>query len=123
MVAISEVRRFSKKNSRKRIVFLQRHLLLTGITLILICICVVLGTGFSAAAKNTNHSNEVYKYYTSIQVESGDTLWGIADKYISLEHWNYDTYIEEVITLNHMNDEKIHAGQYLMIPYYSSDYK
>ena len=64
---------------------------------------------------------KIYKYYTSIVVEKGDTLWDIANQYITPEYGDISEYIGEVKYLNHLRGDEIHAGEYLTIPYYSDD--
>ncbi|MCI5649099.1 MAG: LysM peptidoglycan-binding domain-containing protein [Fusicatenibacter sp.] len=64
-----------------------------------------------------------YKYYTSIRVEHGDTLWDIAKEYRTEEYNSIQSYIEEVKTMNHLTSDKITDGMYLSIPYYSTEYK
>ncbi len=61
------------------------------------------------------------KFYTSIQIEPGQTLWNIADTYYTDDYEDYNDYIDEVISLNHLSDSAIHAGQYLVVPYYAVD--
>ena len=63
-----------------------------------------------------------YKYYTSIQIQSGETLWSIASTYMTEEYPSIDAYIEEVCSINHIAADEIHAGQYLTVPYYSDVY-
>ena len=63
-----------------------------------------------------------YKYYTSIQIQTGDTLWSIAGVYMTGEYPSIDAYIDEVCSINHIAPDEIHAGQYLTIPYYSDVY-
>lgn len=63
-----------------------------------------------------------YKYYTSIRIEKGDTLWGIADKYVTDDYKSIDTYLEEIRFINRILGDDIHTGQYLTIPYYSDVY-
>lgn len=64
----------------------------------------------------------VYKYYTSIQIQKGDTLWKIAGQYRTEECGSMEDYIEEICALNHISRDSIHSGQYLTIPYYSIQY-
>lgn len=64
-----------------------------------------------------------YKYYTSIRVEHGDTLWDIAMEYRTEEYESIQSYIEEVKSMNHLTSDKITDGMYLSIPYYSTEYK
>jgi LysM repeat protein len=73
----------------------------------------------------SNHQTEPsYKYYTSIEVHSGDTLWDIASVYY--QNNGYDDirdYIKELKTLNHMTDDTIVSGTKLVVSYYSTEYK
>ena len=59
------------------------------------------------------------KYYTSIRVESGDTLWSIASDYITDEYKDMNEYIHEICSINHIFKDEIYAGEYLIIPYYA----
>lgn len=74
-------------------------------------------------AQNTS-SVPVYKYYTSIPIEKGDTLWSIAEEYLP-EGNNADIvrYIQEIKELNHLSDDKILEGNKLLVFYYSTEYK
>ncbi len=63
-----------------------------------------------------------YKYYTSIMVESGDTLWSIASEYHS-EDVSIEDYMYEVQQLNGLTDGQLHQGAYITIPYYSAEVK
>lgn len=59
------------------------------------------------------------KYYTSIEIKKGDTLSGIASRYISSEYSGKKEYISEVVRLNSLADvNDIHAGDHLIVPYY-----
>lgn len=62
------------------------------------------------------------KYYKSYQIQDGDTLWSIADKYCDLEFYkDYNAYIKEVKQINHMITSYIEAGSYVIIPYHHYD--
>lgn len=85
------------------------------------------GVGFGtllAKAEEPKPDDPMHKYYTSIQVESGDTLWDLAELYMDKEH--YDThmdYIYEVININHMMTDRLTAGKKIIVPYYSMEEK
>ncbi len=85
------------------------------------------GVGFGtllAKAEEPETDSMYYKYYTSIKVEPGDTLWDLAELYMDDKH--YDTrmdYIYEVININHMMTDRLTAGKKIIIPYYSDEKK
>lgn len=58
------------------------------------------------------------KRFTSIQVQRGDSLWSIAREYMGDEYGTVEDYIQEVCDTNHIYDEQIQEGMYLVIPYY-----
>lgn len=57
------------------------------------------------------------KYYTSIRIKSGDTLWGLAELY-GQEYKDYSVFIDEVRTINRLSGDRITAGGCLLIPVY-----
>lgn len=65
-----------------------------------------------------------FKYYTSVTVENGETLWDLADEFIDYNYYkNKNSYITEVQNINHLDENcSIDAGQILILPYYSSQY-
>lgn len=67
-----------------------------------------------------SHDCEAFsKYYTSIQVKSGDTLWRYARQYGNNQYYRSSMeYVEEVMTINSLTDDNITTGQYLILPYY-----
>lgn len=72
------------------------------------------------AMQNEPEKN-VYKYYTSIGIEQGDTLWDIAKVYMTDEYDGIEEYICEVRRINHLSGDRIYAGKYLVIPRYATD--
>lgn len=85
-------------------------------------ICMVLICSLSYRAIKSN-AGSGFKYYTSITVNTGDTLWNIADEYIDYDFYkNKNSYISEVKHINHLEEDMITAGQTLVVPYYSLDY-
>ncbi|MCR4674288.1 MAG: LysM peptidoglycan-binding domain-containing protein [Lachnospiraceae bacterium] len=63
--------------------------------------------------------NERTKYYTSVLVEDGDSLWSLANEYSSEEYRDNHDYIKEVKQINHISSDEIHEGSYLLMPYYN----
>lgn len=61
------------------------------------------------------------KYFTTIEVKSGDTLWDIAQEYRTAEYSGMEAYIDEVREINHIIGDEITSGCYLTIPYYAEE--
>lgn len=91
-----------------------------------ICLVIVGAVSYhSISSSASTGSDEInFKYYTSITVEYGETLWDIADEYIDYnEYKDKDDYIAEVQSINHLEDKgNIRAGQILVVPYYSNEF-
>ena len=109
-----------KSNRRQREMEQKRMAVLFCSIVAVVMICSILfGTINTQAAP----AEVTTKYYTSIQIESGDTLWSIASEYMTDEYIDINDYIEEICTINHISKDEIHMGKYIVVPYYSSDYK
>lgn len=111
-----------RNNQRKRIRQIRRQLMLCFTTLFLIVCFSVLLFGLKAKAQ-TSSEDITYKYYKSIVVQSGDTIWDYATEYADNEYYDsYAGYVNEVVKINHLTNESITAGQSIIIPYYSQDF-
>ena len=102
---------------------IQRYLIISFLAVLLTILGVILGSNLLASSQS-KASNEVntYKYYTSIEVQKGDTLWTIAQQYAG-DDADYASYIEEVKEMNQLTSDTIHAGEYLTVSYSSSEFK
>lgn len=115
-----ELRNYRRKCRRER--ELRRMFILTGLAVALV-LAFALSYHALLTHANTGLEDISYKYYTSVQVQPGDTLWGLADKYADSEHYaSQEQYIEEVMGTNHLTGEDICAGSYLILPYYSTEF-
>lgn len=89
--------------------------------LMLAIVCIfTIQTKLSLSA-HEDHTNT--KYFTTVQIESGDTLWEIAQEYISPEYASTQDYIDEVKSINHISEDDITTGCYITVPYYSESVK
>ena len=94
------------------------------ITMVLLTVIVITaGIVLASAFQAKGNSNSRYKYYKSVEINPGDTLWSIAGNYITDEYSSMDAYINEVKYINSMGDTVITAGSSIIIPYYTGDYK
>lgn len=111
-----EKRDMRKKQVRKNTVILMLVLL------IIILLCVFFTATFSSQASDMEHQH-YYKYYKSIVIKKGDTLWSIAGEYMDTQHYQgISDYINEVKEMNALTNNQITAGNYLIVPYYSSEF-
>lgn len=96
--------------------------LVMGFLSLIVIVSLTIGV-FSVHGKAQSKKGQQYKYYTSVQVKYGDTLWSLADQYADDEHYDHFSYVAEVKSINHIHDEnQIIAGTTLILPYYSSEY-
>ena len=77
------------------------------------------GSGLVSAHDNAKDNSIRYKYYKSIQIHCGDTLWNIAEENMSDDYESVNDYITEVKKINKLSSDQIQDSQYLMVPYYS----
>ena len=65
------------------------------------------------ARGNGNETSE--RYYKSISIESGDTLWDIAEEYMTSDYDSVNEYIAELKKINCLKSDDIQSGQHLII--------
>ena len=103
------------------------------LVLVLVLTCCFSAIYFTArpaeAKKHAEQTTAAYKYYTAITVQQGDSLWKIAEEMLK-DKLNADAfgstrkYVKEVVELNRLKQaDYLMAGQRLVIPYYTVDYK
>ena len=127
MTSVSERRR-AERRRRKR---LQRQrqvrrnigiFCLSIMSMMLVISASVLFISFSSQARSMDNPPS-YKYFKSVRIEKGDTLWSIADSNMDIEHYdNTSDYIKEVKAMNALKSDNITAGEYIIVPYYSTEY-
>ena len=67
---------------------------------------------------NAQDANDRIKIVASVEVERGDTLWSIAEKFKTDEYSDINEYIMEIKASNGLTTDDIHTGHYLIVPYY-----
>lgn len=101
----------------------RRRKCLMGAAVMITTFCLILICSFSYNTIRSS-ANDGYKYYTSITVGVGESLWEISGNYMDEAHYDSKKdYIAEVCSINHLKEaDDITAGQTLIVPYYSSEY-
>lgn len=107
-------------NSKKRRREIQRNLRLVRKFIVTICVIMTIAISFGSVHSYATQtkSSSTKKYYRSICVMSGESLESIANEYMSVDYRSKDNFISEVKSINNLKDDSIHAGEYLIIPYY-----
>lgn len=106
-------------NRRLAVVRKQRFALcMIALTAIICGVLFIHSNTDTVKAKNNNK-----KYFTHILIEEGDTIWNIAEQYMTAEYTSTQAYVYEVEQMNHISADDITEGCYLMIPYYDEQPK
>ena len=107
---------------QKRQQQVKRNIMTLIISALAIISLSILLISFSTEANDMEHQPS-YKYFKSVEVAKGDTLWSIAKDNIDYEYYNntYD-YVNEVKRMNSLTSDRIVAGSYIIVPYYSSEF-
>ncbi len=108
---------------RARIVQLRKRLFLSGIVIAVLLVMVFTITGLKDVNATNNSDNPMYKYYTSYEIQPGDTLTSIAQRYTVNSNVSISEYIREVKKNNNLVSDRITSGNYIVISYYSDEYK
>lgn len=108
--------RQKKREERRKQVARNRMMIL------LVAILIVLGFAFmgNIISAEANDPNKVtlQKYYKSIEIQAGDSLWKIAEEHYTDDYESIQEYVKEIKELNALSSDTIHEGRHLMIGYY-----
>ena len=109
-----------KRKARQKQV--HRNIALLAFSIVLILFLVLFITSISTQASDREHMPS-YKYFRSIEISSGDTLWSIAEDNMDARYYKHTAdYVAEVKRMNSLDTDQIIAGSYLIIPYYSTEF-
>ena len=121
--SVSEIRIQQNKIRRQRIV--RRQYFLLGLTIALVIfLFAFIGTTVMSSAQSDEYEPS-FKYYKTVTVHSDETLWNIANANFSEDNYdNLNEYIGEICMINAITDpDKINAGEDIVVPYYSAEFK
>ena len=88
-----------------------------GTAIVFFCLSVFF-TGILVNAVNTSAKEQrAVLYYTSVCIEKGDTLWGIAEEYAEDSGMSVREYFNKLKEINRISGEGLREGNYLTIAY------
>lgn len=106
----------------RELVILRQKIILSAALAGIILFAIAL---FSAdSSKNpvaASDQESVGHYYISVEVEKGDTLWALAQRYVSDENIPIEECVGEICRLNHMTGKDLREGEYVIIPCYAKE--
>lgn len=114
--------RYSKNsmNRRRRQLQVRRNICMLALSVMAVVLLSIFMISISTQASGLGHNTAPYKYYKSIEVSKGDTLWSIAKEHIDTDYYEtVSDYVNEIKTMNAIKSDHIVAGSSLIIPYYS----
>lgn len=106
-------RKNNKKGRRKLKGSVVRFL--TGLIVIAAVLCIILFTNSNVIRADGDAAPERTRYYETITIKAGDTLWSIASEYRTSEYKDNRDYVEDLMYVNSLDSEYITAGQNLII--------
>jgi len=98
------------------------HITAICISVIIMLLIICSGIIIANAAVSDDVKSDQFKYYTSINIEKGDTLWSIASDYVSGTK-TISNYVNDLKEINNLQTDCIYQGQKLIVYYYSSEQK
>ena len=105
--------RREKNLKRRRRQAAKRNMIILLATILLITVgSIVFGSTFSSA----KNDEEFETYYKSIVIETGDSLWNIAEEF-KTDDVSTMEYVKELKNLNNLTSDMIHEGQHLVVAY------
>ncbi len=108
-----------RRNRIRRQHQLHRRMLIAACALFVIMVLAVGFTSFLSKASEST-GDDSYKTFDSVMIPYGATLSSISSEYVDYDHYeSLDAYVKEVRFVNHLDDDKIIAGHYLIMPYYA----
>ena len=119
---MTKIERIRHRRKIQRIRRIRRNVILAIMTFLLVT-GLTLSVNVLRSAAQDKDTVITYKYYTSIVVEYGETLYSLAEEYTDGYEIAPSDYVKEVMHINHLEDETIQSGQNLIVPYFSEELK
>ncbi len=93
---------------------------------IICCMLLIFALGFGVAGRSVQATDkdmlesQKIKYYKSVQIHDGDTLWTIAEDNLDVEYDTVNTYVKELMRMNNLVSDELTNGYYLTVYYYDT---
>ncbi len=92
-----------------------------GTLAVLSAIFILVGVIFNGSLASAHEEQETTMIgstcYKSILIEKGDTLWNLAEEYMTDDYSSVQEYVQDLKRMNRLKDDKIISGEYLIVAY------
>ena len=106
------------KNRRRRNRQLKQRLLISAF---IVTLFVILAFFLYSTKSMASNEEPLFKYYKSVQIQSGDTLYDLSAEYVNPAMNDVDSFIEEVRYINNLEEDSyLYEGNYIIVPYYAT---
>ena len=92
-----------------------RNLILLILAAALIAAIIIFHAATVVSSAEKKSEEAPVRYYISYEIQSGDTLWSIADKYCESLGMSRTDYIRDVKKINGLETDRIRSGNYLIV--------
>lgn len=93
---------------------MKKHLFIISIFVIAILMTTIIVS--AKGLTNTSETISPEKTYISIKINNDDTLWEIGQEYINWDYYDISSYVNEIISINNIQNSHIYAGEKIIIP-------
>lgn len=115
-IKAADSRRLEARRKAKLIRCRQLAVIKCFIASLIMIIIVGVSSILVVNASNKTEEKKCTRYYTSVCIDSNDTLWSIAKEYRP-DNCDISTYISDIKAINHMTSDTIYAGQNIIVYY------
>ncbi len=112
-----------RRNKIRRTRELRRNVLIFTLVSVFLILILSVTVGSIISKAQASDQETYYKYYTSIEIQAGDTLWSLAEDHAENALMTRTEFLNEVSRTNHLLNSDIREGEYLVIPYCSAEFK
>lgn len=113
-------RRLHHSCKRRREVYLKKLSFMFVTLILVLCFSIIAGKRLVDAHDDSQNIVNDQRFYKSIEIQSGDTLWGIASEYTDGTPREISRYVGTLMKINGLATDQIQEGQYLMVVYYGN---
>ena len=119
----SEIR--IQKNKKRRQKIYRRQVLMVSLAVACLMFMIIFITSTLLTNAQSDNMEFEYKYYKTVTVHADDTMWDITSANYSADHYkDMNGYINEICNINSISDrDNLKAGEALIVPYYSTEFK